>query len=172
MTRGRRTSGARAPRGGSRVVTLNRRRSIRVAALVGVGLMAAIDQIVFHQLLGWHHFVDEASVHRGIAWDGVLHAVELVLLVSGLLLFSGLRRSGALAPRSAVGGLLVGMGGFQLWDGVVHHKILRLHQVRGGVDLLPYDLAWNAAALVLLGIGAALLLRSRGEGGTSGVPPR
>jgi uncharacterized membrane protein len=57
--------------------------------------------------------------------------------------------------------VLLGAGAFQLWDGVVDHKLLRVHQVRYGVDLTGYDLAWNASAVVLLAAGAALLLRTR-----------
>ncbi|MFN2494597.1 MAG: DUF2243 domain-containing protein [Pseudonocardiaceae bacterium] len=53
------------------------------------------------------------------------------------------------------------MGGFQLLDGIVDHELLRLHQVRYGVDILPYDLAWNGAALVLLAVGAVLAVRAR-----------
>ncbi|MDH4571012.1 hypothetical protein CUR86_20425 [Salinicola acroporae] len=28
------------------------------AVLLGVGIMAALDEIVFHQVLAWHHFVE------------------------------------------------------------------------------------------------------------------
>jgi uncharacterized membrane protein len=35
--------------------------------------------------------------------------------------------------------------------------------VRYGVDTLPYDLAWNGAAVVLLLVGTVLAVRSRGE---------
>ena len=142
---------------------LDRRRSVRVAAMIGVGLMAAVDEIVFHQLLGWHHFIDRSTPQFGLLSDGLLHSAELVVLVAGFFLFSDLRRHGTLAPRSAWAGLLLGAGGFQLWDGVVDHKLLRLHQVRYDVDLLPYDLAWNGVAVLLLGLGATLLTRSRGE---------
>ena len=79
-------------------------------------------------------------------------------------LLSDLRRRGTLARRSAWAGLVLGAGGFQLFDGVVDHKVLRLHQVRYDVDLLPYDLAWNGFAVLMLAIGSVLALRSRGEG--------
>jgi uncharacterized membrane protein len=49
------------------------------------------------------------------------------------------------------GGLLLGAGLFRLFDGIVDHKVLRVHQVRSAAsDLLPYDLAWNAAGVVLV----------------------
>ncbi|HEU0127499.1 MAG TPA: DUF2243 domain-containing protein [Pseudonocardiaceae bacterium] len=55
---------------------------------------------------------------------------------------------------------LPGLGAFQLFDGIVNHKLLRIHQIRYGVDILPYDLVWNGAGLVLLAIGAALAVRA------------
>lgn len=53
------------------------------------------------------------------------------------------------------------MGVFQLFDGIVSHKILRIHQIRYGVDLLVYDLIWNLSALGLLLIGMGLVRRAR-----------
>jgi uncharacterized membrane protein len=135
-----------------------------VGALIGVGLMAAIDEIVFHQILSWHHFYDRSTGDVALMSDGLLHAAELVALVAGFFAFADLRRRQALARGSAWAGLFLGAGGFQLWDGLVDHLVLRVHQVRYGVDHLPYDLAWNAGALLLLGVGVALALRSRGEG--------
>ncbi len=144
---------------------VDRRGTLVAAVLGGIGLMAGIDQIVFHQLLGWHHLYDGSTGRVGVITDGLLHAAELAVLVTGLLLLVGLARRGALAPRTALAGLFLGAGGFQLFDGLVNHKVLGLHQVRDGVeDLLPYDLAWNASGALLLAIGFLLLRRSRDEG--------
>ena len=137
------------------------RRSLGAAALVGVGLTAAVDEIVFHQLLRWHHFFDRATPAVGIVSDGLLHAAELVALVGGGFLIADLLRRGAFARRWAWAGAFLGAGGFQVFDGIVDHKVLRVHQVRYGVELLPYDLAWNAAGLALLAVGLALALRAR-----------
>lgn len=142
---------------------MERRSSISAAAMIGVGLMAGVDEIVFHQILGWHHFYDRSTSPVGLMSDGLLHAAELVLVVGGFFWFADLRRRRALAPRSALAGTFLGLGGFQLFDGVVNHKVLGLHEVRYGVELLPYDLAWNGAALVLLVIGVVLAIRSRAE---------
>ncbi|MDT0632435.1 DUF2243 domain-containing protein [Rubrivirga litoralis] len=137
------------------------RRSLGVAALLGVGLMAAVDEVVFHQLLRWHHFFDLSTPAVGIISDGLLHAFELVALVSGAFLAADLLRRGAWAGRWAWAGGFLGAGGFQLFDGIVDHKVLRIHQVRYGVELLPYDVAWNAVGLALLAVGAALAVRAR-----------
>jgi len=141
------------------------RRARGAAARVGIGLMAAVDEIVFHQLLGWHHFYDRSTPAVGLVSDGLLHAGELLALVAGFFLLADLRRRERLAVRSGWAGLLIGAGGFQLADGIVDHKLLRVHQIRYGVDLLPYDLAWNLGALALLAIGVFLALGSRRRAG-------
>ena len=133
-----------------------RGRSLLAATMVGVGLVAAVDQAVFHQILAWHHFYDWSTVRVALLWDGVLHAGELALIVPGFLLLKKLEQRQVLSPRSAWAGVFLGMGGFQLFDGLVVHKVLRLHQIRYDVEALPYDIAWNAAAVVLLAVGVAL----------------
>lgn len=151
--------------GRAREGTGERGRSAGAAALVGVGLMAAVDEIVFHQVLGWHHFYDRSTPDVALLSDGLLHAAELVVLVAGTFLLADLLRRRALVPAAAWAGGLLGAGAFQLVDGLVNHKLLRLHQVRSDVaDLLPYDLAWNGSAVLLLAAGAVLLLRTRRSG--------
>ncbi|TLX61892.1 DUF2243 domain-containing protein [Stutzerimonas nosocomialis] len=137
------------------------RRSMLAAALIGIGLMAAVDEILFHQILAWHHFFDRYTPAVGLLSDGLLHAAEVILLVAGFFLYADLQRSGQLVRSHAWAGLFLGMGGFQLFDGLVNHKLLRLHQVRYVDPLLPYDLAWNGAALLLLVTGLVLLRRAR-----------
>ncbi len=41
------------------------RRSIWSGVLAGVGLVAFIDETVFHQLLHWHHFYDKSTLAVG-----------------------------------------------------------------------------------------------------------
>ncbi|XVQ06559.1 DUF2243 domain-containing protein [Spirillospora sp. CA-255316] len=148
------------------------RSSVLATALIGVAVMAAVDEIVFHQLLGWHHFYDRSTPAVGLLSDGLLHAGELVAVVGGFFWFADLRRRAALVPSAGWAGLLLGAGGFQLFDGLVDHKLLRVHQIRYGVDIVPYDVAWNAAATVLLVIGAVLLLRARAARSVGGAPGR
>ncbi|MDQ3606962.1 MAG: DUF2243 domain-containing protein [Gemmatimonadota bacterium] len=138
-----------------------RSRSLWVAFLIGAGIMAAVDEIIFHQLLAWHHFYDRATPAIALASDGLLHAAELIAIVAGFFLYSDLRRRNALAPGWAWAGFFLGAGVFQLFDGTVNHKLLRLHQIRYGVHVLPYDVVWNLAALVLILIGVVLLMRAR-----------
>lgn len=136
-------------------------RSRWTGVLIGIGIMAAVDEIVFHQLLAWHHFYDQSTLEIGLLTDGLLHAAELIAIVAGFFMLTDLRRRHTLAPLWAWAGFFLGMGGFQLFDGIVDHKVLRLHQIRYGVNLLPYDIAWNLAAVVLLLVGVWLTFRAR-----------
>ncbi|HKG50595.1 MAG TPA: DUF2243 domain-containing protein [Actinomycetales bacterium] len=141
---------------------MSRHRSAGSGALVGVGIAAFVDETVFHQLLHWHHFYDKSTPAAGLVSDGIFHAFGWIALVAGLFLYADLQRRGGFARGSWWGGLLAGAGGFQLYDGTVQHKLLRLHQIRYDVDLLAYDLAWNVAAVVLLLAGVVLLRRRHG----------
>lgn len=123
--------------------------------------MAALDEIVFHQILHWHHFYDRSTPGVGLLSDGLLHTAEICALAVGAVLYADLRRLRALSPAHAGAGFLLGLGAFQVFDGVVDHKLLRLHQIRYGVDLTPYDWAWNTAGVLLLLLGTALALRAR-----------
>jgi uncharacterized membrane protein len=127
--------------------------------LVGVGVAAFVDETVFHQLLHWHHFYDRSTPAAGLVSDGFFHAAGWIALVAGLFLYADLQRWRDLSRPRWWGGLLAGAGGFQLYDGTVQHKLLRLHQIRYDVDLLPYDVAWNVLAAVLLLAGLAVLRR-------------
>jgi uncharacterized membrane protein len=143
----------------------SRRRSLVSGLLLGAGAMGAADEIVFHQLLHWHHFYDRASGAAGLVSDGVLHAATWSATVAGLALLADVRRRGSFAGRAWWGAVLLGAGAFQTWDGVVQHKVLRLHQVRYGVDLTGYDLVWTGAGVLVLLAGALLLGRSRARAG-------
>lgn len=131
-----------------------------MCALIGAAVMAAVDEIVFHQILGWHHFYDRSTPAVGLLSDGLLHTAELLALVAGIFLYADLGRRRALSAPHAWAGFVTGTGAFQLFDGIVDHKLLRLHQIRYGVDVTPYDWAWNACGAVLLLVGCGLGLRA------------
>lgn len=132
------------------------RQSFLYSLPFGAGVMAAVDEIVFHQLLQWHHFFDRATPFIGVLSDGLLHAAELLALVAGSMLLLQLARQGRLMARHCWAGLLLGAGGFQLFDGIVSHKLLRIHQIRYDVDLFWYDLTWNGIGLALIVLGYGL----------------
>ncbi|WP_202873221.1 DUF2243 domain-containing protein [Kribbella capetownensis] len=137
------------------------RSSVLAAGVIGIAVMAAVDEIVFHQVLGWHHFYDRSTLTIGLLSDGLLHAAELVALVGGFAWYADLRRRRVMGTVAGWGGFLTGAGLFQLFDGFVDHKILRLHQVRYGVNLLIYDVLWNIAGGLLVLVGLTLVWRVR-----------
>lgn len=137
------------------------KRSLMATLPLGVGMMAAVDEIVFHQILAWHHFFDWGTPAFSLLSDGLLHSAELIFFIIGFFMFTDLRKRNTLDRTSAWAGFFFGLGGFQLFDGIVDHKLLRLHQIRYVDNILPYDLAWNGFAVVLLLIGWRLYRRSR-----------
>ncbi|GAA4605603.1 putative membrane protein [Actinoplanes octamycinicus] len=140
-------------------------RNVVSGVLLGVGVAGFVDETVFHQLLHWHHFYDKSTPAAGLVSDGVFHAVSWFATVAALFLLADLRRRAAFRATPWWGGLLVGAGGFQLYDGTLQHKVMRLHQIRYDVDVTPYDWTWNILAAVMIVAGAVLLARSRGRAG-------
>jgi uncharacterized membrane protein len=57
--------------------------------------------------------------------------------------------------------MLLGAGGFQLYDGIIHHKLMRVHQIRYVENIFVYDLIWNILAVLMIIIGLILFLRTR-----------
>lgn len=136
-------------------------RNLWSGLLFSIGLMAFVDEVIFHQLLQWHHFYDLSTPRIGIFADGLLNSFAWFAAIGGLFLFADLRRRSAVWMKRWTAAVFIGLGGFQLFDGLIDHKVLRTHQVRYGVDLLPYDLAWNLFGAALLGIGIFLMMQSK-----------
>lgn len=130
------------------------RASLKAGALLGAGVMAGIDEIIFHQVLAWHHFYDRSTSDIGLLSDGLLHAAEMIMIVAGSCWLLDLARTHRVVSTTAVTGLLLGSGSFQLFDGLINHKVLRLHQIRYVDNVLPYDVVWNlfAGLLILAGL--------------------
>ena len=130
--------------------------------LTGMGIAGTLDEVVLHQLLGWHHFYDRSTPTVGLVSDGLFHLLSTALLVIGIIQLVERRHTTPDPPRLALAGILLGAGGFNLYDGTIQHKLLGLHQVRAGApDNLPYDLAFLAIAATLALAGALLLRRTR-----------
>ncbi|MCQ2001414.1 DUF2243 domain-containing protein [Arthrobacter zhaoxinii] len=138
-----------------------RLRNLVSGLLFGIGLAGFVDEVVFHQLLQWHHFYDRSTTSVGLFSDGLFHAFGWFAAVAGLFLFADLRRWHETLLQRWTGGVLLGAGVFQLYDGTVQHKLLGLHQIRYEVDLLAYDTVWNAVAVLLILAGAWLTYRTR-----------
>lgn len=136
-------------------------RNLWSGFLFGLGLAAFVDETVFHQLLHWHHFYDKSTTAIGLVSDGLFHAFSWFATIGSLFLVANLRSMRAFWFKRWFGGLLLGSGAFQLYDGIIQHKVMRIHQIRYDVAILPYDLVWNLSAIVMILIGALLLFHTR-----------
>lgn len=129
--------------------------------LFGLGMVAFIDETAFHQLLHWHHFYDKATTSIGLISDGLFHAFSWFSTIWSLFLLADLRRKKAFWLKRWIGGLFLGAGLFQLYDGIVQHKFMKLHQIRYQVEILPYDLTWNITASLMVIVGIVIVLKTR-----------
>lgn len=135
-------------------------RNLLSGCLLGLGFVAFIDEAVFHQLLHWHHFYDKSTPDIGLVSDGIFHAFSWFSTVAGAFLVSDLRRRNAWWLRRWFGGFLVGGGGFNLFDGTIQHKLMRIHQIRYNVEIAPYDWVWNIFAALMLIAGLIIIFRT------------
>lgn len=62
--------------------------------LFGVGVMALVDEIIFHQILQWHHFYDHSTPFIGTMTDGFLTSFGLLGVVFGFFMFADLKNDG------------------------------------------------------------------------------
>ncbi|GGB31333.1 DUF2243 domain-containing protein [Virgibacillus dakarensis] len=138
-------------------------RNLLSGFLFGLGIAAFIDETVFHQLLRWHHFYDKSTTDIGLISDGLFHAFSWFATIGGLFMFADLRRRNALWLARWWGSVLVGAGTFQLYDGTIQHKLMRIHQIRYVKNVLIYDMVWNTLAVLLIIIGILLIVRTRRE---------
>ncbi|QVY63548.1 DUF2243 domain-containing protein [Cytobacillus gottheilii] len=137
------------------------KRNLWSGILFGIGLAAFIDETVFHQLLRWHHFYDKATTDIGLISDGFFHAFSWFATIGSLFMFADLRRRNGLWIMRWWAGVLIGAGGFQLYDGIIQHKLMRLHQIRYVENVIIYDLIWNIIAIILILIGIIFAVRTR-----------
>ncbi|RKD24578.1 hypothetical protein BEP19_09380 [Ammoniphilus oxalaticus] len=134
-----------------------RKQNLWSGFLFGMGFIAFVDEAVFHQLLQWHHFYDRETTRIGLISDGLFHAFSWFATIGGLFMFADLRRRNAVWMRRWWGGVWLGAGAFQLYDGIIQHKLMRLHQIRYVNNLLVYDVIWNLTGALMLVIGLVLV---------------
>lgn len=139
------------------------KRNLLSGLLFGIGFAAFIDEVVFHQILRWHHFYDKSTTEIGLISDGLFHAFSWFATIGGLFLFTDLRRRNGLWLKKWWGGAFLGTGFFQLYDGTIQHKLMRVHQIRYVENIYIYDAIWNLIAILLLLIGFMLIARARRE---------
>lgn len=136
-------------------------RNLWSGVLFGLGVAAFIDEVVFHQLLAWHHFYDKSSMAIGLVSDGLFHAFSWFATVASLFLLADVKRRNSFWIKRWISGMLLGLGFFQLYDGLIQHKLFRIHQIRYKVNVLPYDIAWNAVAIIVLIVGFIIFIQTQ-----------
>ncbi|KAB8137820.1 DUF2243 domain-containing protein [Gracilibacillus oryzae] len=129
--------------------------------LFGLGLVAFIDEVVFHQLLHWHHFYDRSTTAIGLVSDGLFHAFSWFATVASLFMLADLRRRGEWIITRWWGFVLIGAGSFQLYDGIIQHKLLKIHQIRYVENVLIYDIVWNVTAVLLIIAGIMVVFKAK-----------
>lgn len=138
-----------------------RRRNVWSGVLFGIGFIAFLDETLFHQLLRWHHFYDLSTTDIGLISDGLFHAFSWFATIAGLFLFADLRRKRCFIRHRWIGGILLGVGSFQLYDGIIQHKLMRIHQIRYVDNVIVYDVIWNVIAIILILLGLKFIKQTR-----------
>ncbi|PZM63861.1 DUF2243 domain-containing protein [Paenibacillus dendritiformis] len=137
------------------------RRNVWSGILFGLGLVGFLDDTVFHQLLHWHHFYDKSTTGIGLFSDGLFHSFSWFATIGSSFMLVALHRQRAWQAGLWWGGVLLGGGAFQLYDGIIQHKLMRLHQIRYVDNVYIYDWIWNIIAAAMIIAGVFLLIRGR-----------
>ncbi|WP_407652133.1 DUF2243 domain-containing protein [Aquibacillus koreensis] len=136
-------------------------KNLFIAAFVlGLGLLGAIDGIVFHQLLQWHHMIVSPNIKLEIITDGLFTAAFTTLLIwGGVKIFKDARKNELGGSwRVFFGGIFIGGGVFNLVEGIIDHHILQVHRVKPMAENpLLWDLAFLASGVLLIIIGYAIM---------------
>ncbi len=141
--------------------------------LLGIGIVGFIDETMFHQLLQWHNFYWATDEHGRILSDGLFHAISTLVLLWGTFRLWN-RETGSYPRSSLLGGILIGGGGFNAYDGIIQHLVLHLHLVNERVCPvpqsgdnsiltcpadLPYEVVWILLGLAIVAYGVVLSRR-------------
>lgn len=136
------------------------RRALLAAGVFGFGFSGLIDVLVIHLVLQWHHLV--SGIYPTTTMDGLrtnlfadgLFSIGMLLIMGiggGLLWQSERRTDSPLAVRPLAGTAVIGLGIFDLYDAIVDHAILGIHQPlsQGG----SYNPHWAVVSLLFIAAG-------------------
>lgn len=143
----------------------SRRLTLVGGGVFGFGFGAVVDVVVFHLVLQWHHLLSaryspttERGLRTNVFFDGVFSLAMLgVMVVGGALVWRAANRSTVThSSTRLLGSVFVGVGLFNLIDGVVDHYLLGVHDVVHGTQALnPH---WMGASLLVVGVGLLVLV--------------
>lgn len=137
---------------------------IRAGCILGLGLGAFFDGILFHQILGWHHMICRtetcqpatvAELQRQNTEDGFFLLGALLLTIFGvILLFRATRQPVPLELGNVFSGaVLVGWGSFIFLEGLINHQLLGLHHVLPGNHQFLFDMLYLGCGLLFATLG-------------------
>lgn len=133
--------------------------------ILGIGIMAFVDEVIFHELLQWHSFYWNTDQHGRILSDGLLHLASTGIILWGAVRLWRDRRSWTAARSDFIlAGTVIGLGAFQLFDGIIDHAIFHFHLANEHVcpvlnannslatcsNDVPYELVWDAVGVLIL----------------------
>lgn len=137
--------------------------------LVGVSVAGFFDGIFLHQILQWHHmicvevhcvFTTIETLKRATLTDGIFHAVMWIVLLIGLATLSAaLQRGERFTTARFWGALLLGVGIFNVIEGIVDHHILQIHHVRFGPTQTIMDVGFLVVSAIIGVIGWSIARR-------------
>lgn len=143
------------------------RRALLAAGVFGFGFSGLIDVLVLHLVLQWHHLVSGiyptdtlSGLRTNLVADGLFSIGMLIIMGigAGLLWQSERRTDVPLLIRPLAGAAVIGLGGFDLYDAIVDHAILEIHQpfTQAGQPLGlggQYNPLWAAVSILFIAAG-------------------
>ncbi len=107
--------------------------------ILGIGIGGFIDGILFHQILQWHGMFTnklpaDTVVNKSVNmfWDGIFHLLTLTAVIIGIISLIRLLKKKNInpSPKLVLGGFFAGWGLFNFVEGIIHHHILKFHNVK------------------------------------------
>jgi len=141
------------------------------AIILGIGIGGFIDGIFMHQILQWHGMFTNKLTADTVAgksvnmfWDGIFHLLTLITVIIGVISLTRLLRMKNIntSPKLVWGGFFAGWGLFNLVEGLLHHHILKFHNVHEfsqNPDLWNY--AFLLSSLIFMVVGFYIIFHRK-----------
>ncbi|MDQ3395819.1 MAG: DUF2243 domain-containing protein, partial [Bacteroidota bacterium] len=131
--------------------------------ILGIGIGGFIDGILFHQILQWHGMFTnklpaDTVVNKSVNmfWDGIFHLLTLTAVIIGIISLIRLLKKKNInpSPKLVLGGFFAGWGLFNFVEGIIHHHILKFHNVKEfsqNPDIWNYGFLASGILFMILG---------------------